>query len=236
MRVADPKSVKPIVSIERLNFSYGSLQILNDINFSINKGDFCVLLGANGSGKSTLLKLLIGELKVYSGTLKIFGKAVNNFTNWHEIGYLSQTFNGEYNRFPASVFEIVSANLYHSTHRFLPLSRAQKEQVYDVLAAVDMLPFARKKFSELSGGQRQRVLLARTLVNKPKLIILDEPTSALDKKSSQVLMQILLTTRAQYDTTILLITHDLQVIPKDARVLELKHGQVSLLDFGYPSL
>uniref|UniRef100_UPI00332C8C67 ATP-binding cassette domain-containing protein n=1 Tax=Sporanaerobacter acetigenes TaxID=165813 RepID=UPI00332C8C67 len=101
-----------IVSVKNLYFSYGSNRVLEDVSFDIEKGDFVGIIGPNGSAKSTLMKLMIGLLKPEKGNVKLFGTDVDKFKKFNRIGYISQSAREFNTKFPATVEEIVGANLY----------------------------------------------------------------------------------------------------------------------------
>ena len=100
------------IKIEKLDFSYGKEQVLENIEFSLPEGHFCLLLGENGAGKSTFLRLLLGELTAESGQIRIFGQDVERFKDWQQISYAAQNGMTGWKDFPASAEEIVQANLY----------------------------------------------------------------------------------------------------------------------------
>lgn len=198
------------IAVKGLDFSYGNTQVLKHIDFTVPTGHFAVLLGQNGAGKSTLMKLLLGELALGgdSGEIRLLGLLTRQFKCWREISYVPQRGMASYENFPASVEEIVQANLYAQIGRFRFAGKKEKEQVGQALIQVGMEDFAKRLIGRLSGGQQQRVLLARALVNKPRLLLLDEPTSGMDEKSTEDFYRLLKTINRQQGVTILMVTHD----------------------------
>jgi len=185
-----------ILEIKNLNFSYEKQLVLEDISFTVKKGDFLAIIGPNGGGKSTILKLILGLLKPTSGSISLKEK---------DIGYVPQNTNINTN-FPIKVWEVVSLGFKNSFDT--------KEKVKDALQKVNMSNFFDTKISNLSGGQRQRVFIARALFKNPKLLILDEPTASIDVKGQEEIYQLL--KELNKEKTIIVVSHDLSVILKYA--------------------
>lgn len=198
------------IAVKGVDFSYGSVPVLNKIYFTVPAGSFAVLLGQNGAGKSTLLKLLLGELTLNGagGSIELLGRDIRQLKSWQEISYVSQNGMESYQNFPASVEEIVQANLYAQIGRFRFAGKKEKEQVRQALRQVGMEDFAKRLIGRLSGGQRQRCLLARALVNRPRLLLLDEPTSGMDEESTSTFYQLLRQINREQGVTVLMVTHD----------------------------
>ena len=196
------------IRIEELDFSYGKEQVLEQIEFSLPEGHFGLLLGENGAGKSTLLRLLLGELTAERGKIEILGQDVCGFKDWQQISYAAQNGMTGWNDFPASAEEIVQANLYRRIGLFRFAGKKEKAQVRRALELVGMEDYAKRLIGNLSGGQQQRILLARALVNEPKLLVLDEPTSALDEKNAESFYQLLKKIHESQKISILMVTHD----------------------------
>ncbi len=222
-----PCDCQPALALHDLHFSYQSTHVLQGLDLNLKQGHFCTLVGSNGAGKSSLVRLILGELKPSKGSIRIFDQDICRFNDWPRIGYMAQTTSVDYDRFPATVLELVVANLYTRIPRFLPARACHRAQALEALEACGMGDYAQCMLGELSGGQRQRVLLARALVNKPDLLILDEPTNALDAASSERLVGHLEEIHAHTNTSMLMITHDLCCIPHSCdQVLELEHGKI----------
>lgn len=226
--------MKPVIECEGLTFKFDQNIILNDLNFRVNEQDYIALIGENGAGKSTLLKLLIGQLPLQQGTLKLFGQS--QFKDYGKIGYVPQmSVNQEFN-FPATVFEIVLYHCYPSIKRFRFPNKKHRQQTLDILEKVGLLDKKDELFSNLSGGQQQKVMLAKALVNKPDLLILDEPTSGIDARSSDQFYEMLSQLNKQ-GLTILLVTHNVHHLAQginriyvlaDTKIQETDHGHIHL--------
>lgn len=198
------------IAVKHLDFSYGSIQVLKQVDFTVLEGRFAVLLGQNGAGKSTLLKLLLGELlpEDGNGSIRLFGCDIRKFKNWQELSYVSQNGLAAYRNFPASVEEVVQANLYARIGRFRFAGKREKELVHQALIQVGMEAYQKTFIGRLSGGQQQRILLARALVSSSRLLILDEPTSGMDEESTEKFYELLKRMNETQGLTVLMVTHD----------------------------
>lgn len=208
------------IEIKNLHFSYGKENVLDGVSLCLKEGRLAILAGENGAGKSTLLRLLLGELPIGEnpkgdqeegsgdGSIEILGQDIRQFKDWSSISYVPQNGMGGWKDFPASVEEIVRANLYKQIGLFRFAGKKERQQVRAALAQVGMEEYQNRLIGRLSGGQQQRVLLARALVNEPKLLILDEPTSALDEKNASHFYRLLKKINAEKRITVLMVTHD----------------------------
>jgi zinc transport system ATP-binding protein len=202
-----------IIEIKNLSFSYGGAFALENIAFAVKQGDFTGVLGPNGGGKTTLIKIMLGLLKAESGRVKIFDKKISEFRDWQKIGYLEQK-NTPSPLMPLTAFEVARFGLLSSKKMPKTFNQTDNETAQNVMQMTGCLSYKNKLFYELSGGQQQRVLLARTLINKPSLLILDEPSTALDSASRENFFNLLCEMNKQNNTTILLITHDIADVGK----------------------
>ena len=220
------------IEIKNLHFSYGKENVLDGVSLCLKEGRLAILAGENGAGKSTLIKiltgvgagkstllrLLLGELPIgeshkgdheegsSDGSIEILGQDIRQFKDWSSISYVPQNGMGGWKDFPASVEEIVRANLYKQIGLFRFAGKKERQQGRAALAQVGMEEYQNRLIGRLSGGQQQRVLLAR----EPKLLILDEPTSALDEKNASHFYRLLKKINAEKRITVLMVTHDLK--------------------------
>ncbi|MCK8826500.1 metal ABC transporter ATP-binding protein [Natroniella acetigena] len=205
-----------VVEINNLSFKYNNKLILDDINLEVNKGDFVAFIGPNGSGKSTLLKLLVGVLSFKMGEIKLLDQPISKFNNWTKVGYISQKARDFNSSFPATVKEVVGANLYSKMGIFKFLTNKLSKKVEQALELVNMLEYKNRTIGELSGGQQQRVFIARTLVNDPEIILLDEPLVGVDAQAQDDFYQLIGRLNRKLEITIIMISHDINMISSQA--------------------
>lgn len=220
-----------IIEFKDVSFCYRDNTIFENLNFTVEAGDFTALIGSNGAGKSTLLKLILGELSPCQGKVEITGVEPKSFRDWPTIGYIPQNCTASLQHFPATVEEIITANLYSQMSFFDFLKKQHKEKVQKALAQVGMEEFQHHSISELSGGQQQRVMVARALVTHPQVLILDEPTTGVDVQSAQYLYELLSQLNQEEKTTIFIVSHDISRLAKyTSQVYCLDEGSLVYLD------
>ncbi|MFZ9121016.1 MAG: ABC transporter ATP-binding protein [Methylophilaceae bacterium] len=192
----------PIIQIKNINVSYGTNHVLKDVNLTIHHKDFYTFLGPSGCGKTTLLRLIAGFEKSQSGELYIAGQEVSNSNPWErDVGMVFQN----YALWPhMTVYKNVSFGL---EEKKIPKDEID-QRVKEILALVDLQDLSKRYPYQLSGGQQQRVALARTLVVKPKVLLLDEPLSNLDAKLRVQMRKELLDLHNQLGITTIFVTHD----------------------------
>ncbi len=201
-----------IVEFNNVSVAFDDKPVLQDISFNIHVGEFWGILGPNGSGKTTLLKTLIGLIKPYTGTVKLFGKDPNQLNRERsKIGYVSQQNQIDPN-FPLSVLDVVLLGRAGKIGLGRRPKAHDKSAAHEALYKVDMEDFANQRFGDLSGGQKQRVLIARALAVQPQLLLLDEPTSALDVNASESFYDWLDSMRRQLNLTVVMVSHDIGVV------------------------
>lgn len=194
--------MKDAIEFNKVNFSYDSETVLENVNFVINRGDFISILGPNGGGKTTLAKLMLGIYTPNSGKVLIHGKSPVQTRDL--IGYVPQYSLFDPN-FPVSVMDVVLMGRINNFS--IRYSKEDKEHSEQAMESVGISNLGTKPYSDLSGGQRQRVLIARALATDPQILLLDEPTANVDAAIEYKMSTML--SRLQKTMTILLITHDL---------------------------
>lgn len=204
-----------LFTVENLALSYGRHEVMSNINFAVEQGDYIGLAGPNGSGKTSLIKAILGLLPPTAGEITFD----SSLTGGRSVGYLPQKAIQSDTLFPAKVKEVVSMGLlaYKRLPKFFNASDYIK--VDAVLQKLGVADLADKKIGSLSGGQQQRVLLARAMVSSPRLLVLDEPTSALDPKIREEFYELLRQLNERDGVTILLVSHDMASIGKYTKKL-----------------
>jgi zinc transport system ATP-binding protein len=190
--------------------------VLEDISFTVKRGDYVGIVGPNGSGKSTLVQALLGLQAISSGSARLFGDLCNSFNQWGRVGYLPQSLRLLNPAFPATVAETVGLGLLSLKQFPRRLTSLDRETVDATLDDLGIYDIRYKLIGELSGGQQQRTLLARALVNDPELLILDEPTAALDPETRERFYRMIADINGSRGVTVLLVTHDTGVIGQHA--------------------
>ena len=220
--------MESIISIKNVSFSYsGGVNVLENLSFDIYKKDFIAIIGANGSGKSTLLKLILKELNPSDGEIFISSTNIKNFKEWDTIGYVPQINAGNIPGFPITALEIVTLNLYNKMGFFKFSRKSHIELAKRALSQVNMLDFVNTPMNKMSGGQQQRIMIAKSLINNPKILIFDEPTTGIDKESKDQLFKILTHLNRIHGITILIVTHELEIMKDNlTKVVEIRDKKV----------
>ncbi|MBU3134169.1 ABC transporter ATP-binding protein [Clostridium gasigenes] len=197
------------------------LEILKDINCSINQGEFVVILGPSGSGKSTLLNLLGGMDTVTKGKININGQIITNFKRKQlsmyrkeKIGFVFQFYN-----------LISTLTVFENVNLSERMSK-DSEKTDVILSELDV-NHRRNNFPfELSGGEQQRVSIARAICKNPDIILCDEPTGALDSKTGKTVISVLYNICKQRKSTVIIVTHNASIAKIADRVIELRDGRI----------
>lgn len=218
----------PMLRIEQLSGGYEDQPVLKDISFELEKGEFLSLLGPNGSGKTTLLKLITGLLPPASGNVWINGSELQHYSSVELAKVVSVLSQEENVSFDFTVEEIVSLGRYPFQQGWFKTTTLEDRRLIDdMLKLTKVAEFKHIPFRLLSGGEKQRVLLAKALVQEPKLLILDEPTNHLDVHHAYELLQLLKEWQQSKQLTILAILHDLNLAALYSdRVALLHEGRV----------
>ena len=219
-----------ILTIENISKYYGNksnlTKAISNISMNVDKGEFIAIMGASGSGKTTLLNVISTIDKVTSGHIyiegqditKLKGNDLNRFRR-EELGFIFQDFNL---LDTLTAYENIALALQIQNFK----AKAIEQQIKVVARKLDIEDILNKYPYEMSGGQKQRVASARAIVTNPKLVLADEPTGALDSKSSKMLLERLQRLNQDYQTTILMVTHDAFSASYASKVIFIKDGKV----------
>ncbi|WP_027138002.1 ABC transporter ATP-binding protein [Gaetbulibacter saemankumensis] len=193
-----------MLQVKNLHFAYKNTPILKDISFTVNTGEHFSIIGESGSGKSTLIKLLYGTYDLNNGHIfwkntEILGPKYNLVVGYEFMKYVSQ----EFDLMP---FTSVSENIGAFLSNFFP--EEKQARIKELLAVVELEPYANTKVKELSGGQKQRVAIARAIAKQPEIILLDEPFSHIDNFKKQSLRRSLFKYLKEKQITCIVATHD----------------------------
>ena len=217
-----------MIQVEHLSKVYGKGEneavALNDVSFSVKKGEFVAIIGASGSGKSTLLHILGGIDRPTSGEVFVDGQSVYEQTEdqlavfrRRQVGLIYQF----YNLIPVlNVEENITLPIR------LDGRKINKKRLAELLEVLGLTKRRKHLPSQLSGGQQQRVSIGRALINAPAILLADEPTGNLDTQNTQEIMQLLKASNKSYHQTIVLITHDREIALQADRILEIQDGQL----------
>ena len=217
-----------ILKVENLVKTYGEgdniVNAVDNISLSVNKGEFVAIVGASGSGKSTLLHLLGGVDRPTSGKIYIDGNEINNMNNdklaifrRRQIGIVYQFYN---------LIPILTVAENISLPCDLDGNRPDKERMNLILKSFGLFERRNHLPNELSGGQQQRTSIARALINNPAILLADEPTGNLDSKSTEEIMSILKMSNRDFNQTIIMITHNLEIAKEADRIITIQDGKI----------
>ncbi len=218
----------PILKTEGLKKYYGKgeneVRALDDVNLTINEGEFTAIVGTSGSGKSTLLHMLGGLDRPTSGIVEIEGKNIFKFNDEEltifrrrKIGFIFQNYN-----------LIPILNVYENI--ILPIeldgNKVDRRYVNSVISVLGIESKIKNYPNNLSGGQQQRVAIARALATRPAIILADEPTGNLDSKTTLDVLGLLKTTSQNFNQTIVMITHNEEIAQMADRTIRIEDGKI----------
>ena len=199
----------PIMEIENLSVSRSGKVILKDIDLKIEKGEFVGIVGPNGSGKSTLLLAILGELRLQTGDIGIYGHPPQSRKLYGRIGWVSQAASNLPTHVRITVRELVQLGTLNARNMFSFVDENRRERVRKAIEMVGLEDVENVGLGRLSGGQRQRAVIARALASEAEFILLDEPLVGIDRDARNALLKLLDQLCHEQDKTILMVSHDL---------------------------
>ncbi len=217
-----------ILKVENLVKTYkegnDEFNAVDDISFSVEKGEFVAVMGASGSGKSTLMHMIGGVDRPTSGKIFIDGKEINTMDNnklaifrRRQIGIVYQFYN---------LIPILTSEENITLPIELDGRKPDKDKIEEVMERLGILDKRNSLPNELSGGQQQRVAIARAIINNPTILLADEPTGNLDTGAADEIVKIFKMTNKNYKQTIMMITHNPEIAKEADRILRIKDGKL----------
>ena len=219
-----------ILKVENLSKKYGKGEseviAVDNVNFSVEKGEFLAIVGSSGSGKSTLLHLLGGVDRPTSGKVYVDGKDIYSLSDDNlaifrrrQVGIIYQFYN---------LIPILNVEENITLPCDLDGNKVDEKRLNKLLKSLGLENRRKRKHlpNELSGGQQQRVSIGRAMINNPAIILADEPTGNLDSKASEEIVELLKLTNKKYKQTIIMITHNLEIANEADRVLKIEDGKI----------
>lgn len=217
-----------ILRTEHLFKTYGegenAINAVDDVSFSVNQGEFVAIVGASGSGKSTLMHLIGGVDRPSSGKIYVDGKDISKLDadrlaifRRRQIGIVYQFYN---------LIPILTAEENITLPWNLDGRKPDKKRLEEIMRSLGIIDKRNNLPNELSGGQQQRVSIARAMINNPALLLADEPTGNLDSKATEDIMSILKLANKNFNQTILMITHGLEIAKDADRIVRITDGKL----------
>jgi zinc transport system ATP-binding protein len=202
----------PLIEIANLDFAYGRVPVLRDINLSIDEGSTLGVIGNNGGGKTTLLRLILGLCQPQRGTIRIGGLAPRQAARRGDVfGYVPQNPAAPDN-FPISVRQVARLGLVGKTGLFRRTAAADLAFVDSLLERLNLTALRDAPVGSLSGGQLQRTYIARALACAPKVLALDEPTTGVDRRGQEEFLKLLNDLKREMKLTVIFVSHDLRAV------------------------
>lgn len=208
--------------INNISVKFGNEQVLKNVNIHVHCGELTVIIGRNGAGKSTLLKAILGEIE-HTGNISFIDKK-DNLAKRIKIGYVPQSINIE-KHMPTTVYDLFASCICH-VPVFLKKDKKIYNEIKEQLKLFGAEKLIDKSIGDLSGGELQRVLLSIATKPTPNLLILDEPVSGIDKNGTRDFYDLVNELKTKYDMSILLVSHDLDLVKKYADRVILLDKQV----------
>lgn len=217
-----------ILKVKNLIKEYGKgdarVVAINDVSFEVEKGEFIVMIGPSGSGKSTILHSLAGLEKPTSGSIFLYDKDISKMSKKditilrrRKIGVIYQFYN-----------LIPTLNVVENMCLPIELDgrKVDEDKLNNIIEFLNLKDRINHLPNELSGGQQQKVAIGRALLMNPEIILADEPTGNLDAKSSNEIIELLKKANKEYNQTVILITHNLEIAKQADRIIEIKDGKI----------
>lgn len=215
------------IELDNVSFSYGDNSVLENLSFTVRKGEYLGIIGPNGGGKTTLLKIILGLLEPTSGVIKLFDKDHHDFKEKFRVGYVPQRATQADKGFPATVFEVVKSGRVARRGFFKKFTAADLAAVERSLELAGVSRYRDTLIGNLSGGERQRVFIARALAGEPDVLILDEPTVGVDIGAQKTFYDFLASLNRDQHLTIIFVSHDVDVVSRETTtILCLNHNLV----------
>jgi zinc/manganese transport system ATP-binding protein len=210
-----------VVAFDNASVAFGRRVVWSDAHFVLKAGEFVGVIGPNGTGKTTLLRVLLGQVPLAGGSVRVLGRSPGRGNP--AIGYVPQR-RSLASDLAVRAYDLVLLGLIGHKWGFGPPSIAERRAVDEALEAVGAADYAEQPVGLLSGGEQQRLLIAQALLTNPQLLLLDEPLASLDIKSQHEIVHLVEDIRRQRSMTVMLVAHDLN------SMLEMLDGIVFILD------
>jgi zinc/manganese transport system ATP-binding protein len=221
----DDRSADEVLVVDGVDVWLGGRQILDQVSFSVRRGQFVGLIGSNGAGKTTLFRVILGLLAANRGSVRVTGDGGDHHAR--SIGYVPQKVVVDPD-IPLRARDLVGLGIDGQRLGFALPGRRRRQAVDEMLEAVDATRFADARVGSLSGGELQRVLIAHALISRPSLLILDEPLANLDLRSEQEVVELLGRVARDQQVAVLLSAHDMNpLLPVMDRVVYLAGGHAA---------
>ncbi len=218
-------STDVVLDVEGVSVSFGARRVLDQVSFTVRRGEFTGLIGSNGVGKTTLLRAILGLQRLDAGAIRVLGTPQSR--RGRALGYVPQKVSLDPD-VPLRARDFVALGLDAERFGIARRTSAQRARVEEIMASVDALRFADARVGSLSGGEQQRVLIAHALVAEPALLVLDEPLANLDPKSVHEIVSLLHKVSSEREVAILLSAHEMNaLLPVMDRIVYLTNGRAA---------
>ncbi len=213
------KKEEPYIELNNVSFSYGEIPVIENLSFTVRKGEYLGIIGPNGGGKTTLIKVILGLLHPTAGSVMLFGKDWHDFKDRHRIGYVPQRVTQNDREFPATVFEVVRTGRVARLGFFQRYTKKDNDAVAKAMEISGIAKYRDTLIGNLSGGERQRVFIARALASEPDVLVLDEPTVGVDIGAQKTFYEFLSSLNRDHHLTILFISHDVDAVSQETNTV-----------------